>query len=99
MLKHQPSLQNTCTNGNPTYLGEKKTVSWDMNTLIGQQNNIYQPMVEPIDEALTTEKEITFTPTCKEHTEAVLGSIRHHEPLNIPFCANFDPDQETSSSM
>ena len=65
-----------------------------MHTLIGQQNKMYQPMAEPIDEELTTEKESTFTHTRKERTKVVLGLIRHHEPVNIPFCGIFYPDQD-----
>ena len=62
---------------NSAYLGEKKAFSWDMNTLIGQQNKIYQPMEEPIDEGLTKDKETaTFTPTHKEHIKVVLYSLK-----------------------
>ena len=79
---------------NSTYLGKQKHLAWDVNTLISQHNKMYQPMVEPIDQALTTGKETTFTPTRRERTKLFLGSIRHHEPVRIPFCADYDPDQD-----
>ena len=47
-----------------------------------------------MNSAFRTDEDMNFKSTRKDKTKVTIGSLRHHEPINIPFCGDCNHNQE-----
>ena len=73
---------------------DTKHVTWNKHKILGKTKGYNENMDKILDSAFKTNEKMNFKSTRKDKTRVVIGSLRYHEPINIPFCEDYKHNQK-----